>query len=237
MKSVIHRARTRGHVNFGWLDSYHSFSFGQYYNPERMNFGVLRVLNDDVVAGGGGFPTHPHDNMEIVSIPLRGNLAHRDSMGNEQVIREGDVQIMSAGTGVRHSEYNHSQTESVNFLQIWVMPKQRDIAPRYAQQRFDPALRQNQLQKVVSGQAEDGLAVWINQDASFWLGNFAAGFKTVYNLAAPDHGVYVFVLEGEIRLGDETLGRRDGIGVSAISQIEIEALADAEILLIDVAMH
>lgn len=240
LKSVLHRAASRGHVNFGWLDSHHSFSFGHYFNPERMNFGVLRVLNDDVVAGGGGFPPHPHDNMEIVSIPLRGDLEHKDSMGNGTVIRQGDVQIMSAGTGVRHSEYNHSQSEEVNFLQIWVLPKERNIQPRYDQRSFALSERQNRFQKVVSGQREDGDAVWINQDASFSLAHLEQGLKLPYALRGENHGVYIFVLEGEVGLSAEggpvTLYRRDGIGLWNTESVELEALTEAEVLVMEVAM-
>lgn len=236
MKSILHKANTRGHVNFGWLDSHHTFSFGNYFNPERMNFGVLRVLNDDVVSGGGGFPTHPHDNMEIISIPLKGDLAHKDSMGNVQVIREGDVQIMSAGTGVRHSEYNHSQTDAVNFLQIWVIPKERHIQPRYAQQSFPAENRQNRFETVVSNRTEANGAVWINQDATFSLGSLEAGFELTHRLSAPNHGLYVFVLEGELQVGSETLHKRDGLGLWELDEVNFKALSQAEVLLMEVAM-
>lgn len=245
MKTVLHRADSRSHADHGWLDSHHTFSFANYYHPERIHFGVLRVLNDDLVAGGGGFPTHPHDNMEIVSIPLRGDLAHKDSMGNVQVIRQGDVQIMSAGTGVRHSEFNHSKSEAVNFLQIWILPKQRNIAPRYAQRSFAAEARQNRFQTVVSPDKNgDGQAVWINQDAWFSLGSFEAGFETGYKLKSPDHGLYVFVLEGELEVGQtqgfetsvETLGRRDGLGLWEGEEVTFKAKRAAEVLVMEVAM-
>lgn len=235
MKTILHRADSRGRANHGWLDSHHTFSFAGYYNPERMHFGVLRVLNDDVVHGGGGFGTHPHDNMEIVSIPLSGDLEHKDSMGNVQVIRQGDVQIMSAGTGVRHSEYNHSQQDPVNFLQIWILPKERNIRPRYAQQSFPAAERQNRFQKVVSPHAEDAPAVWINQDATFSLGSLEPGFEITYQIQ-PGHGLYVFVLEGEITAGSETLQRRDGLGIWDADGISFKALRPAEVLLMEVSM-
>ncbi len=236
MKSVLHKADSRGHVNFGWLNSHHTFSFGNYFNPERMNFGVLRVLNDDVVSGGGGFPPHPHDNMEIISIPLHGDLEHKDSMGNTQVIRQGDVQIMSAGTGVRHSEYNHSKTDPVNFLQIWIMPKERHIEPRYAQQSFPAENRQNRFEPVVSNRTESNGAVWINQDATFLLGSLESGFETEYRLSAPNHGLYIFVLEGEVQVGSETLKKRDGLGLWEIDAVSFKAISQAEVLLMDVAM-
>ncbi|MEZ0370965.1 MAG: pirin family protein [Candidatus Sericytochromatia bacterium] len=236
MKSVLHRAESRGHADHGWLDSHHSFSFAGYYNPERMHFGVLRVLNDDLVTGGGGFPPHPHDNMEIVSIPLRGDLAHKDSMGNGQVIRQGDVQIMSAGTGVVHSEFNHSKQDPINFLQIWILPKQRGIPPRYAQQSFPADQRRNQFQTVVSASPDDGPAVWINQDAWFSLGSFEASFETSYRLKSAEHGLYIFVLEGEIQAGSETLRRRDGLGIWETDEVGFKALSQAEVLVMEVAM-
>lgn len=236
MPIVLHRADSHGHADHGWLDMYHTFSFASYYNPERMSFGLLRVLNDDTVAGGRGFPPHPHDNMEIVSIPLRGDLEHKDSMGNIQVIRQGDVQIMSAGTGVRHSEYNHSKSEPVNFLQLWVMPGKRNIEPRYAQRAFPAAERHNRPQTVVSGNPDAAPALWINQDAAFALGSLDAGATTGYRLRSGDHGVYLFVLEGEVRAGAETLKRRDGLGTWGTEAIEIEALGPSEILLVEVPM-
>src|SRR6476646_4488477 len=165
MKTVLHEANNRGKANFGWLDSKHSFSFGHWYDPEKINFGALRVLNDDIVLGGEGFGAHPHDNMEIVSIPLYGALKHKDSTGRNEIIKQFDVQIMSAGSGITHSEFNASETEAVNFLQIWIMPKKRNIEPRYEQKTFSPANRSNRFQTVVAPDDKD--AVWINQDAWF----------------------------------------------------------------------
>ena len=176
MNNVLHLAATRGHANFGWLDSYHSFSFGHYYDPERVHFGALRVLNDDTVSAGMGFGKHPHDNMEIVSIPLSGDLHHKDSTGRDEIIREHDVQIMSAGSGIAHSEMNATRDKAVKFLQIWVMPKEQNIEPRYEQKSFKPENRVNQLLTVVAPDNED--AVWINQDAWFSLGNFTKDFST-----------------------------------------------------------
>ena len=235
MQTIYHRADSRGHADHGWLNSHHSFSFAGYYHPERMNFGVLRVLNDDLVAGGGGFPTHPHQNMEIVSIPLQGDLAHRDNMGHEQVIRQGDVQIMSAGTGVSHSEYNHSASDSVNFLQIWILPQTQNIQPRYQQKTFDPVARHNRFETVVSGDKADQSALWINQDARFLLGQLDAGQAQSHTLPA-GKGLYIFVLDGTLQVGQQSLSKRDGYGVWNTSSIEIEATEGSEILLIEVPM-
>jgi redox-sensitive bicupin YhaK (pirin superfamily) len=232
---VIHRAVTRGHANHGWLDSHHTFSFARYHNSERMGFGLLRVLNDDVVAPGMGFGAHPHDNIEIVSIPLSGTLAHQDSTGNSKTIRTNEVQIMSAGTGLTHSEFNHSKTEPVKFLQIWVFPKERNIKPRYEQKTFNPEDRQNKLQTVVSpDQNED--ALWINQDAWFALGTLKSGFFGEYRLHKSGNGVYAFVLEGEAEIAGEKLNRRDGMGISGTDALNIKASSDADLLLMEVPM-
>jgi len=235
MQKTIHRADSRGKAEHGWLHSRHTFSFAGYHDPERMQFGKLRVLNDDVVEAGAGFGTHPHDNMEIVSIPLAGTLRHHDSMGNEHVIHAGEVQIMSAGTGITHSEYNDSQTEPVNFLQIWVLPKQRDIAPRYGQRRFEPAGRGNRLQLVVSPDGHDG-SLSINQDAWFALVTLEAGHTVDYSLNKPDHGVYVFVIAGAVECAGESLAHRDGLGISGAGSLSLEATAMAEVLVIEVSM-
>ncbi|TXB61880.1 pirin family protein [Phaeodactylibacter luteus] len=235
MQKTIHRAGTRGHANHGWLNSHHSFSFASWYNPERMGFGLLRVLNDDEVAPGMGFGTHPHDNMEIVSIPLSGALEHQDSMGNKTIIRENEVQIMSAGTGVRHSEYNHSKEEGVKFLQIWVFPKARNIAPRYEQRVYRPEDRRNQLLTVVA--PDEAGALKINQDAWFSLGDFDAGQSVSYHLHQPGQGAYLFVLEGEVEVAGETLGRRDAIGLWGTAEVAVKAGAKAQFLLIEVPME
>lgn len=235
MKTILHKADDRGHVNFGWLDSHHSFSFGHYYDPEKIHFGALRVLNDDIVAGGGGFPTHPHDNMEIVSIPLYGSLEHKDSSGGQGVIEQNDVQIMSAGSGIKHSEANHSKTQPVNFLQIWVLPKKRNIDPRYDQKTYLPGDRDNKFQTVVA--PDDTSAVWINQDAWFSLGNFSKDFQTSYTIKKEGNGVYVFVINGEVTANGNTLQKRDAIGISGTEIVEIKANTNAEILLIDVPMQ
>jgi redox-sensitive bicupin YhaK (pirin superfamily) len=234
MKTVLHQAATRGHANFGWLDSYHSFSFGKYYDAERVNFGALRVLNDDSVSAGMGFGKHPHDNMEIVSIPLSGDLHHKDSTGRDVIIREHDVQIMSAGSGIAHSETNANHDKPVKFLQIWVLPKEKNIEPDYQQKSFKPENRVNQLLNVVAPDNAD--AVWINQDAWFSLGNFTKDFSINYQLKKSGNGVYIFVLEGSLEINGQTIGTRDGLGISEIETIDIKAITDAQIVLIEIPM-
>lgn len=235
MKTTLHKASSRGHANHGWLDTHHTFSFAQYYNPERMHFGVLRVLNDDVVTGGMGFGTHAHDNMEIISIPLSGDLEHKDSMGNTTVIKQNDVQIMSAGSGVKHSEYNKNKDKPVNFLQIWLFPKERNIQPRYDQKTFLPDNRVNKLQLIISPDKEAD-SIQINQDAWFYLGNLKKDFKTTYTFKNPKNGLYAFVINGDIKVGGELIGKRDGIGITDSGQVEIVANTDAEILIMEVPM-
>lgn len=235
MKKVLHKAASRGHANHGWLDTNHTFSFAGYHNPERMHFGMLRVLNDDFVEGGMGFGTHPHENMEIVSIPLSGALEHKDSTGNTEVIYTNDVQIMSAGSGLMHSEYNHSETEKVNFLQIWVFPKERNIDPRYEQKTFRPEDRVNKIQTVVSPNKNDE-AIWINQDAYFSLGTLKKDNTFTYKVNQQGNGVYAFVIDGELELAGEHLSKRDGLGVSEVDEIDIAIHEDSEILFIEVPM-
>jgi redox-sensitive bicupin YhaK (pirin superfamily) len=234
MKTIVHKADTRGHVNFGWLDSHHTFSFGNYHNPERVHFGMLRVVNDDIVSGGGGFGKHPHDNMEIISIPLSGDLQHKDSTGRGEIIKQGDVQIMSAGSGLQHSEMNASATEPVNFLQIWVLPKKRNIEPRYEQKTFRAENRNNQFQTVVA--PDDASAVWINQDAWFSLTNLSKDFQTNYSIRKKGNGVYAFVIDGNVTINEQSLNKRDGLGIWDIDELTIKADADAQLLLIDVPM-
>jgi quercetin 2,3-dioxygenase len=235
MKSILYHADERGHVNLGWLDSHHSFSFGQFYDPEKVHFGALRVLNDDSVAGGGGFGTHPHDNMEIVTIPLEGKLAHKDSTGNEGVIQKGDIQTMSAGTGIRHSEYNASSTEFAKFLQIWVFPKLKNIKPVYGQKSFDLKDRKNKWQVVVSPDSGDQ-TLSINQDAKFSLVDLDAGKTIPYQMTWKNAGLYLFVIEGSIKAGDVTLEKRDALGVSDIENLTIEAVNDTQLLAIEIPM-
>jgi redox-sensitive bicupin YhaK (pirin superfamily) len=234
MKTILHKASTRGHAEHGWLNSYHSFSFGNYHNPERVHFGALRVLNDDSVKAGMGFSKHPHDNMEIVSIPLSGDLHHKDSTGRDKIIRQGDVQIMSAGSGIAHSETNANNDKDVKFLQLWVLPKQKDIEPRYEQKTFDPKDRADQILTVVA--PDDEKAVWINQDAWFSLGNLSKDLTTTYEIHKEGNGVYVFVLNGKITIGEEHLDARDGLGIWETGSVTIKADTDAEILLVDIPM-
>lgn len=235
MKTVLHLGADRKKVNFGWLNSYHSFSFGNYYDAAKTNFGALRVLNDDNIKGGTGFGKHPHDNMEIISIPLQGALQHEDTTGTKAIIKDNDVQIMSAGTGLQHAEKNNSQTEETSFLQIWIFPKKENIAPRYDQKSFAPALRKNQLQVVVS--PTDSNAVWINQDA--WLSRYDpdAGSQLTYNLNQKGNGVYVFVLEGSITINDQTLQTRDALGIWDADSINLSANTSSQVLFIDVPMN
>jgi len=232
---IIHRADSRGHAQHGWLDSRHTFSFANYYNPERMHFGVLRVLNDDVIEGGTGFGTHPHNNMEIISIPLEGALEHKDSMGNTSVIVEGDVQVMTAGTGIQHSEYNKNKDKKARFLQIWIFPREKGLSPRYDQMTFNPEDRINKWQQILSPNADDE-GVWIHQDAWFHLGKFTAGHREKYTLKKQGNGVYIFVLSGKVKVIDETLAPRDGMGIRDTQIIEIKAESDAEILIMEVPM-
>jgi quercetin 2,3-dioxygenase len=235
MQSIFHPASDRGHVNFGWLDSHHSFSFGHWYDPKKIHFGALRVLNDDIVQGGGGFGTHPHDNMEIVSIPLKGALKHKDSTGTDGLIATGDVQIMSAGTGIRHSEFNASNTDDVNFLQIWVIPKERNIKPRYDQQAFDDKDRINKWQIVVSPDKNDN-GLWINQDARFALTKLEQGKSISYEPKFKGNGVYVFVIDGEISIDGKKVEKRDAIGLYDTSGFTIQADKESQILAIEVPM-
>ena len=237
MKKTLHKADTRGLADHGWLQSRHTFSFGSYYNPERMGFGRLRVINDDVVQPGMGFGTHPHENMEIVSIPLSGELRHKDSMGNTQHIRAGEIQIMSAGTGITHSEYNGSDSELVAFLQIWVLPKFQNIEPRYGQQLFSSNDRKNRFQIVVSpDKTGNSGAIWINQDAWFMQGDFDAGQTGSYRIKREGNGVYFLVLEGAVTIADEQLQHRDAIGFEDATEIDFEVTEDCQLLVIDVPM-
>jgi len=237
MQTVLHTAGSRGDVNHGWLHSKHSFSFANYYNPEKIHFGVLRVLNDDFVAAGMGFGLHPHDNMEIISIPLEGDLAHEDSMGNQTVIKHGDIQVMSAGTGVKHSEMNHNKDKPVKFLQIWVIPNKKDVTPRYDQITLEPANRINTLQQILSPNPDDA-GVWIHQDAWFHIGKFDLDFKTNYNVKKAGNGMYAFVLYGSFELAGQTLNERDALGITDFDQFELKALTkEAEILLMEIPMQ
>ncbi|WP_312194982.1 pirin family protein [Sphingobacterium multivorum] len=234
--SVLQKAATRGHANHGWLDSNHTFSFANYHDPERMHFGVLRVLNDDIVAEGRGFGKHPHDNMEIISIPLEGDLQHEDSMGNKAIIRKGDIQVMSAGTGIIHSEYNKNTDQVVKFLQIWVYPNQRNVSPRYDQITLDITQRQNKFQQILSPNREDE-GVWIHQDAWFSMGHFDKDVQTKYRIKKAGNGVYVFVIKGSVTVEGKELESRDGFGIWDVAEINLKVTsADTEILLMDLSM-
>ncbi len=235
MTKVIHLAASRGHANHGWLNSFHTFSFAGYHNPSRIHFGMLRVLNDDIVAPGMGFGTHPHENMEIVSIPLLGALHHRDTTGRDEMIRSGDVQIMSAGRGISHSEMNASKNEEVQFLQLWIFPKLNDITPRYEQKKFNKADRLNQFQKVVSPLQDDD-ALFINQEAHLSLVDITDANAIDYTLHEANAGVYCFVLEGSVIIDGDTLNKRDGMGISDTARFSIKANNNASLLLIEVPM-
>lgn len=233
---TLHKAGTRGHANHGWLNSYHTFSFAGYYDPSRIHFGALRVLNDDTVAAGMGFGTHPHDNMEIISIPTFGDLKHRDSMGNETVIKQGDIQVMSAGTGISHSEMNANRDKEVRFFQIWVFPNKQQVKPRYDQQHMDVSQMHNNLLQVLSPNADDA-GVWIHQDAWFHMGQLDAGFSSSYQLKKSGNGVYAFVIDGDVTINGQALNRRDGLGIEGTDTLSITADSNAQLLLMEVPMR
>ena len=233
--SILHKAETRGIANHGWLQSYHTFSFANYRNPERLNFGVLRVLNDDTVSAGMGFGTHPHNNTEIISIPLEGDLEHKDSMGNTTVIHNEDIQIMSAGTGISHSEYNKNKDKPVKFLQIWIIPNKLNTAPRYDQISLKKEDRLNNLQQILSPNADDD-GVWIYQNAWFHLANFEKGFSTDYEFKSKNNGLYVFNLSGDLLVNEQELNTRDGFGIWDVESVNINAKNNAEFLLMEVPM-
>ncbi|MFV5692975.1 pirin family protein [Flavobacterium sp. LT1R49] len=234
--TILHKANTRGLANHGWLESHQTFSFANYYNPERMHFGVLRVLNDDKVDAGMGFGTHPHDNMEIISIPLEGDLEHKDSMGNTTVIKNGDIQVISAGTGIFHSEFNKNKDQLVKFLQIWVYPNKKNIAPRYDQITLNKQQRKNKFQQILSPSPDDD-GVWIHQDAWFHLGTFDQNNSSEYKVKKAGNGVYVFIINGSASIEGQKLGLRDGFGIWDTQKFTITSNEDAtEILLMEVPM-
>lgn len=235
-QTVLHTAASRGGADHGWLKSHHTFSFAGYFNPDRVQFGALRVLNDDSVDGGRGFGEHPHDNMEIISLPLEGGLEHKDSMGNVATIEPGEIQAMSAGTGIYHAEYNKDKSKPVKFLQIWVFPNKRNVEPRYDQVRIDTNTQPNQLVQVLSPNPDDA-GVWIHQDAWFNLGKLEKDAKVDYSFHKKGNGSYIFVLEGEIKVDGQQLSRRDGYGIWDTDAIVIEATAKAEFLIMEVPME
>ncbi len=236
LQYTLHKAETRGDANHGWLHSKHTFSFANYYDANRMHFGVLRVLNDDTVSAGMGFGTHSHNNMEIISIPLEGDLEHKDSMGNTTVIRKGDIQIMSAGTGIQHSEYNKNKDAEVKFLQIWIIPNKKNVTPRYDQITLNPLDRKNQLQQIISPYPDDA-GIWIHQNAWFYLADFDTDFSLSYSLKSKENGVYIFILNGQIQINDLTLHSRDGLGIWDTDRIEINVSANTSFLLMDLPMN
>jgi hypothetical protein len=236
MKKIIHRADTRGYFDYGWLKTNHTFSFSSYYDPERINFGMLRVLNDDIVAAGQGFGTHPHNDMEIVSIPLSGALAHKDSTGTEEVIYPNDVQVMSAGTGILHSEYNYSKNKDTNFLQLWIFPDKKEHKPRYNQESFNPEDRRNKLMFIVSPDKSDG-KLWLNQDAYLSMTDIEKDKSLNYRIHTKGNGVYIFLIEGKISIADVVLTKRDGMGIWDTGDFSIKANENSQILLIEVLME
>ncbi|MHB9056134.1 MAG: pirin family protein [Paludibacteraceae bacterium] len=236
MKTILHKSETRGHVNHGWLDTHHTFSFANYYNPERIHFGTLRVLNDDRVAAGEGFGTHPHDNMEIITIPIYGDLEHRDSMGNHGVITTGEIQVMSAGTGIYHSEFNKNQDKEVRFLQIWVFPDKKNVRPRYDQISLANIARKDKLYQILSPNPDDQ-GVWIHQNAWFHLGDLSAGWTGKYELKDKSNVVYFFVIEGDVTVANQKLNHRDGLGVSEVTEIEITSESEARLLVMEIPAY
>lgn len=235
MKTVLHKSDTRGHTNHSWLDSYHSFSFADYYHSGRMHFGVLRVLNDDRVAASQGFATHPHSNMEIISIPLEGDLEHKDSMGNVAVIKQGDIQVMSAGTGILHAEYNPNKDKEVSFLQIWILPNKQNVEPRYDQISIRDIEENKRFKQILSPNADDA-GVWIHQDAWFYIASFDEDGTETYRFNKHGNGLYLFVLEGELDIQDLKLEKRDGLGIWNVSQFDFKACAHTRVLLMEVPM-
>jgi redox-sensitive bicupin YhaK (pirin superfamily) len=236
MKKILHKVESRGFADHGWLQARHTFSFANYYNPERMHFGVLRVLNDDIIAGGEGFPTHPHDNMEIITIPITGSLQHKDSMGNGSVIQHGEVQIMSAGKGIFHSEFNPNENEATNLLQIWVFPNKKGVEPRYQQLKFSDLQIPNEFYQIVSPKMDDA-GGWIHQNAWFSFGEFSVSKALEYSIKSEDNGLYIFVIEGNAIVAGEKLEARDGLGISETSVVKFDVSAGTKLLLMDVPMQ
>lgn len=236
MKTIVHKANERGHANHGWLNAYHSFSFANWYNPEKVQFGMLRVLNDDTIAGGMGFGTHPHDNMEIITIPLEGDLAHKDSMGNGTTIKSGDIQVMSAGTGIQHSEFNPNPDQHTKLFQIWLFPKYHNVTPRYQQITLDKSLEKNDFAQILSPNPDDA-GVWIHQDAWFYLSDFDKDFSKKLSLKKGGNGFYIMNIEGEIEINGQKLEKRDAIGIWETNEIQVKANSNAKFLVMEIPME
>ena len=234
--TILHKSSSRGNANHGWLNAYHSFSFGGWHNPERIQFGVLRVLNDDTIAPGMGFGTHSHDNMEIITIPLEGDLAHKDSMGNAATIKTGDVQVMSAGSGIQHSEFNPNEDQQTKLFQIWLFPRTKNVTPRYQQITLDKSLEKNEFAQILSPNPEDA-GVWIHQDAWFYMSDFEKGISKTLSLKKEDNGFYIMNIEGEIEVNGEVLQKRDAIGIWNTATLEIKANSDAKFLIMEIPMQ
>ncbi len=234
--SILHKADSRGHADHGWLNAYHSFSFGSWYNPDRVQFGTLRVLNDDTIAAGMGFGEHGHDNMEIITIPLEGDLAHKDSMGNAETIKTGDVQVMSAGTGIRHSEFNPNADQQTKLFQIWLFPRTKNVEPRYQQITLDAVEQKNNFAQILSPNADDA-GVWIHQDAWFYLSDFDKDFSKNIALKKEGNGFYIINIDGEIEVSGTTLEKRDAIGIWETNEIEIKATTDSKFLIMEIPMN
>jgi quercetin 2,3-dioxygenase len=235
MKTVLHTANSRGHANHGWLNAYHSFSFASWFHPDRVQFGMLRVLNDDTIAAGMGFGTHPHNNMEIITIPLEGDLAHKDSMGNSSIIKSGDIQVMSAGTGIQHSEFNPNADQHTKLFQIWLFPKYRNVEPRYQQITLEPSLQKNNFDQILSPNPDDA-GVWIHQDAWFYLSDFEADFTKKLTLKKEGNGFYIMAIEGEIEVNGQKLEKRDALGIWETPEIEFKAISNAKFLIMEIPM-
>ena len=237
MKTIIHNADTRGYADHGWLKSHHTFSFGSYQNSERNNFGMLRVLNDDLVKPKMGFGTHPHKNMEIISIPLKGALSHKDSMGNKRAIEVGEVQVMSAGTGLTHSEFNDSKTDEVNFLQLWIIPEEMSVKPNYEQRKFPVNNRKNTLQTVVAPKDKlVGEALPISQQAYIYRTSIHSNNSIDINLKSEKNGLYIFVIDGDIEVEGNSLSKRDAIGISETNKVSIKSNKNSELVIVEVPM-
>lgn len=235
MQTTLHRSEDRGYANHGWLEARHSFSFAGYYDPARVHFGVLRVLNDDIIDPSRGFGMHPHENMEIITIPLSGSLRHEDSMGHNSVIRAGEIQVMSAGSGIMHSEFNASDTEQINLLQIWLFPNKRNVTPRYDQQQLDSSAMHNNWLQILSP-SENDAGVWIHQQAWFHMATFDAGISSGYTFRQPGNGLYLFVIEGSVAIADTLLKRRDAIGISGTESVDLHFRENSKVLLMEVPM-